>query len=113
MVATNRSRTVQVFFAGDLKSAVLHYRTIAPGAIGDEESIDLVADGKGRYTAQIPTGSESNRLLRFRIVATDAAGGVASAPAKNDFRPAFTVYVNDAVPADKIPVLQFPQIEST
>jgi hypothetical protein len=93
--------------AGDLKSAILHYRTVAPGKVGEEESTDLLPDGKGRYIALIPTGSESNRLLRFRIVATDTAGGVALVPAKYDFRPAFTVYVSDAVEAGKIPVLQF------
>jgi hypothetical protein len=101
---TTLTVTVQ---AADLQKAVLHYQTVAPGKAGEEQSQQMTDQGNGAWTAKIPTGAEPNRLLRFRVTATDGAGGVASVPAKYDFRPAFTVYVNDKVAANRIPVLQF------
>jgi hypothetical protein len=105
--------TVQPARRADITKAALYYRIVAPGAIGEEQTVALVGAGKGKFTAQIATGKESNRLLRFRVVAEGENGGVAYVPAKNEFRPAYTVFVNDAVEADKIPVVQFFHAEKS
>ena len=96
-----------------IKSAAVHYRVVAPGSVGEEQVAAMEHTNGKQLTARIPTGDEANRLLRFRIVAQGANGGVANSPALNEIRPAYTAYVNDAVEADHIPVIQFFHVEKS
>lgn len=90
-----------------LESVVLGYRLAAPGRAGKVQSVPMVAGENGEFTAKIGTGKENNRILGFWVAATSKDGVVASKPRAYDLRPSYSVYVNDAVEADKLPVLQF------
>ena len=90
-----------------IESVVLHYRIIAPGEAGEEQTTPMSANAKGEFTAKIKTGDEANRILGFWVVAKSKDGGVASQPRPNDLRPSHSVYVNDTVAIDKVAVLQF------
>lgn len=94
----------------EISRVAVYYRFAKPGSLGDEHMVEATQDGSGRFVAQLPTGSESNRVLRFRVTAHSREGGEAFVPARYDFRPAFSVYVNDTVPFDRIPVIQFLNI---
>ncbi len=82
----------------------LLYRSIAPNKPGPEIAIPMVQDAAtGRYTATIPA-QEANRLVRYRIQATNAQNATRLLPARNDLRPTYSTYVHERFQPGTIPL---------
>lgn len=110
--------TISARLAIPATSVVLEYQVVDPGqylALNDAdyktrwtevpittktaEGIAKNTDASAIYSAQIPVTVQTNRrLVRYRLKATDAQGGVFRAPVVGDAEPNFAYFVYDGVP---------------
>ena len=88
------------------ESVELLYSLAEPGKVSDEQSLPMTKEGDGKFSATIP-GQVNNRLVRFRVRATNRANSVRHMPSENEIRPAFSVYVTDSIETGSIPVAHF------
>lgn len=92
--------------ADSVGDAFINYQHVAAGNVGAESPVPLKRSGSD-FVASVPTGEESNRLLRFHVTATSRDGEVTRYPHANEVRPTFTAYVNEEVKKDKLAVTDF------
>ena len=87
-----------------LTEVTLLYRSITPNMPDPETAIPMTKDAAtDKYSATIPA-QEANRLVRYRIKATNQKNATRLLPARNDLRPTFSTYVHDKYQPGKIPL---------
>lgn len=89
----------------DAKMA-LCYKVVAPGSEGEEVVLEMNRDAEGIFGASIP-GAEANRILRFRVKATNKAGDTRYHPHQHAIRPALSAYVRADLEVGAIPIAHF------
>ncbi|MFT5192732.1 MAG: hypothetical protein ACI957_005791 [Verrucomicrobiales bacterium] len=102
----NETITVSAVVAETTSEVELCYRVAAPGSESEETVLTMKHGDGNQYSASIP-GTESNRIIRFRVKATNQQGDARYHPHQNAIRPAFSVYVSDEIVSGKIPVAHF------
>lgn len=89
-------------YSKELKEVALLYRLASPGSESPETAVPMHRNADDSYAATIP-GQSKDRLIRFRLKATDADGAVRFYPAETEPRPALSYYVHEALQPAKIP----------
>ena len=102
----NETITVNATVADADATVELCYRVAAPGKEGDESVLPMKRLQGDHHVAMIP-GTDANRLIRFRVKATDKHGASRYFPHQNALRPALSVYVSGETALGKIPVAHF------
>jgi hypothetical protein len=85
-----------------LQTVEVRYRVAGPGYEKEETAVAMTKGPKGRYAAKIPA-QKPGQIVRFRIKAVDARGGIRFFPHENELRPALSVYVHDKFTPGKHP----------
>lgn len=86
----------------EAKSVDLLYRLAGPGYEKPEVRVAMTATTAGHFTGTIPA-QEAGQVIRFRVQATGAKGGVRNHPAATEPRPAFSAYVAGPIEAAQVP----------
>lgn len=104
MPAPSQSITVEAELrpGTEAKSVELLYRLAGPGYEKPEVRVAMTATTPGHFTGTIP-GQEAGQVIRFRVQAVGAKGGVRNHPAATEPRPAFSAYVAGPVEAAQVP----------